>query len=341
MAQARVQIRDVAKHAGVSVGTVSNVLNGRASVAPHLVKQVQESMSSLGFVPNDAARQLSSGASRTLALLVLSNYNAFFNALADAAEDEAERRGHSVILGGSSQKPERENRYLDLFESQRVRGILLSPIDGVTSHVRRLKERGTPVVLLGAEDPEGEFCSVLSDAELGGYLAVRHLVDQGRRNILFVGGPLHQVQGRVDGAARAVAETDGVVMNYLSTDNLTIEEGRRVAGRILALPADERPDGIFAANDLLAIGLLHQLTQESTIQIPRELSIVGHDDIEFSASAVIPLTTIRQPVEQMAAAAVQLCLAEAESGAEHQHEVRGFSPELVVRHTSRATPLFH
>ncbi|GAA1950741.1 LacI family DNA-binding transcriptional regulator [Microbacterium aquimaris] len=337
MARARVHIRDVARAAGVSVGTVSNVLNGRATVKPELVARVHAAMRDLEYVPNSHARQLSSGASKTLGLLVLSNYDSFFNALAEVAEDAAEKAGFSVLLGGSSQRAERESRYLDLFESQRVGGIMLAPIDGVTARMRSIQAGGTPIVLLGVPDAEPDFSVVQSDAEHGGYVAVRHLIEQGRRDILVAGGPIHQVRGRVDGATRAVAESPGVRMDYLSTVTLTIDEGRRVGARILATPPDRRPDAIFAANDLLAIGLMHEITREGAIRIPEDLSLIGHDDIEFAATAQVPLTTVRQPVELMAQAAVDLTVAEIAAGPGVEHARRVYSPELVVRHTSLPT----
>ncbi|WP_234661558.1 LacI family DNA-binding transcriptional regulator [Agromyces marinus] len=316
---------------------MSNVLNGRTSVKPELVARVHAAMRDLDYVPNSHARQLSSGSSRTLGLLVLSGYDSFFNTLAEVAEDAAEKAGFSVLLGGSSQRAERETRYLDLFEEQRVGGIMLAPIGGVTPRVRSIHASGTPIVLLGVADADGDFSTVQSDAEHGGYVAVRHLIEQGRRDILVAGGPIHQVRGRVDGAARAVAETPGVRMDYLSTVTLSIDEGRRVGARVLATPPERRPDAIFAANDRLAIGLMHEITREGGIRIPDDLSLIGHDDIEFAATAQVPLTTVRQPVELIAQAAVELTVAEIAAGPGHEHSRRVYSPELVVRHTSLPT----
>lgn len=328
-----VRIRDVARLAGVSVGTVSNVLNGRATVNESMSRRVNDAIDKLGYVPSDTARQLSTGHSKSLGLLVRSSYNSFFNALADAAEDEADARGYTLLLGGSSQRPDREAKYLDLFEAQRLRGVLIAPISGVTERVQRLRDHGTAVVLLGESGLARGFCSVRADTEMGGYIAARHLVQQGRRNILVVGGPEPVVADRLAGAARATAEA-GVRMSYMATDDLTIEHGRRAASRVLALDPSERPDGIFAVNDFVAIGVQHELAQQG-ISIPADISMVGHDDIEFAASALVPLTSIRQPLPDMASAAVALCLREANEGVDHEHQERKFVPELVERHSSR------
>lgn len=327
-----VRIRDVARLAGVSIGTVSNVLNGRSTVNEDLSRRVNDAIDKLGYVPSDTARQLSTGHSKSLGLLVRSSYNSFFNALADAAEDEAEARGHTLLLGGSSQRPDREAKYLDLFQSQRVRGVLIAPINGVTDRIRRLHDQGMAVVLLGEKGPTDEFCSVQTDTEAGGFLAVQHLAQQGRRDILVVGGPEAVVSDRLAGAARATA-AEGVRMSYMSTDDLSIEHGRRAASRILNLDPADRPDGIFAVNDFVAIGVQHELAQHG-VSIPADISMVGHDDIDFAASALVPLTTIRQPLPEMAAAAVSLCLREADEGVDHEHRAHTFTPELVERHSS-------
>ena len=132
-------IRDVAERAGVSVGTVSNVLNHREKVSPDAVRRVREAIDALGYVRNDAARQLRVGRSSTVGLVVLDVRNPFFTDLARGAESEAARHGLSVILGNSDEDVEREAGYLDLFEEQRVRGILISPYREVGPHLRRLR----------------------------------------------------------------------------------------------------------------------------------------------------------------------------------------------------------
>lgn len=333
----RIHIRDVAQHAGVSVGTVSNVLNSRGTVAHHLVEQVRRSIEELNYVPNDNARRLKSRSTDAIGLLVLSSFNSFFSSLAEAAEDEADAHGLSLLLAASAQKPEREVKYLEVFERQRVGAVLLAPIDGVSAPARAMRERGTSIILLGETPVEHDFCSVSADTELGGYLAGLHLLAQGRRRLLCVGGPRHQVRDRVAGAQRAVAGRANIEIGYLATADLTVAEGERAAQSILERPADERPDGIFALNDLVAIGMLNRLQQTSDLHVPRDISLIGHDDVEFAAMAPVPLTTIRQPVRQIAEAAMELALAEIGDGIVHTHRERSFPPELVIRGTSLAT----
>ena len=139
-------VKDVALQAGVSVGTVSNVLNHPGRVSPDTVKRVQKTIADLGFVRNDAARQLRAGDSRTIALLVFDAANPFFADLARGAEDAATTEGYQVIVANTSESLERELSYLDLFEEQRVRGILISPYGDVEPRLHALKKFGIPSV---------------------------------------------------------------------------------------------------------------------------------------------------------------------------------------------------
>src|SRR5699024_6651178 len=142
-----VGIREVAQHAGVSIGTVSNVLNRPQVVSAKTLERVTASMQELGFVRNNLARQLKMGSGTTVGLVVLSLANPFFADLAEACEVVAEERGYTVVLGSSDQQPERQARYLDLFEEQRVAGMLIAPVAGMTEQMRHLRRRGMPHVL--------------------------------------------------------------------------------------------------------------------------------------------------------------------------------------------------
>lgn len=328
-------IRDVAAHAGVSVGTVSNVINHRPTVTQANLERVHASMAELGFVRNDLARQLRMGGGNTIGLVVLNVANPFFADLAHALEAEAEINDHTIILGSSDQDPAREDRYIDLFEEQRVRGMLIAPLDGITPRLARLRSRGVPVVLFDSTiDPE-LFCSVTLDGTAGGYMATRHLIDTGRRRILFAGGPLSQVAERLAGASQAARESGSAALSLMETDDLTVAEGRAVGDHILGLAAGDRPDAVFAANDLLAVGILQSLILATDLKVPEDIAIIGYDDIDFAASTIVPLSTIRQPRELIAREALRLMEEEADSSSEHVHARHLCTPELVVRESTR------
>ena len=204
---AAASIRDVAARAQVSVGTVSNVLNRESIVSPQTAARVHAAIEELGFVRNDAARQLRAGKSRSIGLAVIDMSNPFFTDLARGAEDLAAEHGMAVLVGNMGSDSERESMYLDLFEEQRVFGVLASPLGDNLERLERLRLRGTPVVLVDRRGEGTEFSSVSVDDVAGGALAINHLLSIGRRRIVFVGGPqtLHQVSDRIQGAQEAIA----------------------------------------------------------------------------------------------------------------------------------------
>jgi LacI family transcriptional regulator len=316
------------------VGTVSNVLNKPDLVSERTLAKVQSVIDELGFVRNDLARQLKMGAGTTLGMIVLNVANPFFAELAHASEAAAEQLGCTIVLGSSDQLPDREDRYIDLFEEQRVRGMLIAPLEGTTARMRRLRQRGMPLVLFDIRENGGDYCSVAMDGDAGGYLATMHLIEQGRRHIAFLGGPLHQVQDRWTGAMRACAETAGVRLTHIDTSDQAIADGRAAGDALAATPAADRPDAVFAANDLLALGLMQSLLRAG-IRLPDDIAIVGYDDIDYAASAIVPLSTIRQPQQELAREAVRLVLDEAANGAAHRHENLRLAPQLVIRESSR------
>lgn len=329
-----VGIREVAAAAGVSVGSVSNVLNKPESVSAGTLDRVLRVMDELGFVRNDLARQLKMGGGTTIGMIVLNVANPFFGDLAHAAEAAAEALGHTVIVGSSDQNVAREEHYADVFEQQRVRGMLIAPVGGYTPRIQRLLDRGVPVVLFDQRAGDDAVCSVAMDGVAGGRVATGHLIGTGRRRIAFLGGPRHQVLDRLRGAQIAVDEAPGVRLQHIETYDLTIPEGRRAGEAIVAMHPDLRPDAVFAANDLLAIGLLQALMVAGDIDVPGDIAIVGYDDIDYASSAMIPLSSVRQPHEAIARESIRLLLDHAEHGRDHVHEHLLLPPRLIVRRSS-------
>lgn len=332
-----VSVKDVAAAAGVSVGTVSNVLNRPDRVSPETVQRVTAAIDELGFVRNDAARQLRAGRSRSIGLVVLDVRNPFFTEVARGAEERAGAHGLSVLLANSDEKQEREATYLDLFEEQRVFGVLVTPVAENLPRLVRMRDRGIPTVLVDRESHDASFASVAVDDVEGGRLAAEHLLAIGRRRIAFVGGPIaiRQVADRLAGAQAAIAARGGE-LEFIGTDALTVDEGRRAGSLILAREASRRPDAIFAANDLLALGILQSLVMTGDVRVPDDVALIGYDDIDFSAAAVIPLSSIRQPAALIGSTAIDLLLElQSEPARPREHIV--FRPELVVRSSTLAT----
>lgn len=328
-----VSVRDVAVRASVSVGTVSNVLNHPKKVSANTVRRVHRAIEELGFVRNDAARQLRAGRSRSIGLIVLDVTNPFFTDLARGAEKRAAEAGLALLLANSDEDVAREHSYLDLFEEQRVFGVLISPVGDDIERLTRLRERGTPTVLVDRQADNSAFSSVAVDDVSGGYLAVDHLASLGRHHIAYVGGPgtIRQVADRLAGARRALSEHPGVTLEVVATNSLTVAEGRAAGEMISLRRLEDRPDAIFAANDLLAMGVLQALMLHGRVRVPEDIALIGYDDISFASAAVVPLSSVRQPSELIGYRAVDLMIREAEAGANFLNEHIEFQPELVVR----------
>ena len=344
MSQPRASIRDVASLARVSVGTVSNVLNHPERVSPATRERVEAAVARLGFVRNESARQLRAGHSGMIGLVVLDAGNPFFTDVAFGAEQVITDAGYSLMLANSGEDPGREERHLDLFERIRAEGVLVSPVDATSGALSSLRERGIPVVLVDRGTDLTSECSVAVDDVAGGRTAVDHLLGLGHRRIAVVGGPdsLRQVVERRAGAQQAVAGyADGngrwARLDVFATSALTIAEGRRVGGELAALDPAGRPTGVFALNDLLALGLLQGLTQAG-LRVPEDVAIVGYDDIAFAAAATIPLSSVRQPREDLGRRAAELLLQEVGSPGGHEHQRVVFTPELVARASTTGRP---
>ena len=335
MRTAATGIKDVAKRAGVSVGTVSNVLNRPDSVSDATRRKVQRAIVELGFIRNEAGRHLRAGRSRTIAYLVLDASNPFFTDVAKGVEEVARDNGVAVFLCNSDSDASREADYLGLLAEQRVRGILVTPVDDDMSQLELFRRR-IPIVLVDRAGG-GNWCSVGVDDVDGGLLAVTHLIEQGHRRIAFIGGPLSTVQvaDRLRGAHAAfqAAGRSPDDLAVLPTDALNFAEGLRAGERLLGLPKARRPTAAFCANDLVALGLLQQMTRTG-VDVPGDLAIVGYDDIRFAGAAAVPLSSVRQPRELLGRTAAELLLAESKDLDGHVHQQVVFHPELVVRTSS-------
>jgi len=326
-------VKDVAAAAGVSLGTVSNVLNRPDRVAVATRERVERAMMELGFVRNESARSLRAGSTRTLAYVMLDAGNPFFTDVSEGIEDGADHAGLSLFLCNSDSRSEREVRHLEHLEEQRVHGILITPVDPEGPHLDRIAGRGMPLVIVDRIRKGDRFCSVAVDDFLGGRIAVEHLIDQGHRRVTFVGGPLSigQVADRYAGA-RAAWKQAGLPEDDLTLTaigSLTIAEGRSAGERLLGIPSARRPTAAFCGNDLVALGLLQHVISAG-VRVPDQLALVGYDDIDFAAASVVPLTSVRQPRQELGRIAADLLLDEA-TNPDHEHRQQLFTPELVAR----------
>ena len=328
-------IRDVAGRAGVSVGTVSNVLNRPETVSETTRQRVLDAIAALGFVRNESARHLRAGRSRTIGLVVLDIANPFFTDVARGVEEVANTEGLAVILCNSDDRPAKETAHLDVLAEHAVEGVLITPTPELSPALGALRDRGVPVVLVDRRAADGNQCSVAVDDVLGGRLAADHLLERGHRRIAFVGGDpeLPQVGERLDGVRQVIGDSDpDRVLTVLSLETLTVAGGREAGAEIIGMPASRRPTAAICANDLLALGLLQEMVRHG-VRVPDDLAIVGYDDIDFAAAAAVPLSSVHKPRFELGRRSAQLLLDEARNP-DHRHEQLLFEPRLVVRESS-------
>lgn len=326
-----VGIRDVAERAGVSLSTVSNVLNRPERVSPELQERVREAVATLGYVPNAAASQLRAGRSHTIGMAVINITNPFFADVVLGAEQGADAAGLSVIVGNTYDSDAKQKGYLGIFERQHLDGVLVAPLGNDRAPLERLIGRGIPVVLVDRVDDLGVISSVSLDDVAGGRLAAEHLIGLGRTHLCFVGGreSLPQMRDRLRGFREAIEDAGGVRLTVIDTVTLNTGLGRSIGESLVALPVEERPDAVFSGNDVAALGLL-QAFVHAGLDVPGDIALIGYDDIEFASAAVVPLTSIRQPAHEMGMRAAELLVARI-GGATTEYESIVFQPELIAR----------
>lgn len=333
----RPSITDVARRAGVSVGTVSNVLNRPDQVAPSTRGRVQATIEELGFVRNASARQLRVGATQTVGVIVLDMANPFFTEIARGIEDRISPDQYTLLLSSSDDDPVREARYLRLHEEHGVHGLIVSPAHTSLDAVLAMRERGVRIVLLDVPRRPVPISCVGVDDVRGARLAVEHLLGLGHRRIGFVNGPdtISQCAARREGAVAALTAAGldpQEALVEVTVPALDLDAGATGMGRLLALPPARRPSATLCANDLAAVGALRTL-RRAGVAVPEEMAVVGYDDIPVASMLAVPLTTVRQPTHTLGWTAADLLLREAAGGGTAPERVV-FQPELVVREST-------
>lgn len=302
--------RDIASAAGVSQATVSNVLNRPDLVTAATTERVRAVMDALGFVVNDSARTLRGGRSRTLGVVTLDLSNPFWGEVTRGIESVATEVGYSVLVGASEERADKELQLLRLYEEHRVGGVLVSSVDSKSPAIRGLFERGTQVILLDEYDDAQRYSSVSFDEVQAAKMVGQHLLDRGHTRIAFLNGPhsapwcLARMQGLRQGVQLSGADPDQIIAE-ITIDTMTAQAAELAVERLLA--AFPRPSAVFCANDMVAIGLLKELSRLG-LRVPADFSVVGFDDSYFAALLSPALTTIRQLPFDMGRKAAELAV---------------------------------
>jgi LacI family transcriptional regulator len=301
-------MRDVAERAGVSVTTVSHVINETRPVSDELRQRVLAAIDELGYQPNVLARSLRRGETHTIGMIVPDSANPFFAELARGIEDTSFAHGYNLILCNSDGDLDKELIYADVLTEKQVDGILFVAAGVSTDHIRALQERRIPVVIVDREIPDVSVDQVLTDNARGGWLATRHLLELGHRCIGCITGPSDVTPSaeRVTGYRQALSE-GGIPVNevLIVKGDFQYGSGYRAARQILA--RDDPPTAIFTCNDLMAVGAISAAVEMGR-QVPVNLSVVGFDDVRLASFANPPLTTIVQPKYEMGVLATTMLL---------------------------------
>jgi DNA-binding LacI/PurR family transcriptional regulator len=301
-------IYDVSREAGVSLGTVSRVLNNSPSVGETTRERVEATIARLGYRPHPGARSLASGSTRSLAVLVPELSNPLFGEIAAAAQEAADAHEHTVLVYGTSGDPDRERRYIESMLEHRVDSLLLVRSSLARDELEVLTESMTIVEIgLGRQFPRSRVVGV--DEVKGARTAVEHLLDLGHTRIALIRG----TDGDSGAADRARGFHDALAARGLRPSDELIatapfgEQGGADAMNAILDRAPEPPTAVFASTDLMALGAMSALMRRGH-RIPDDISLVGYDDIRISEHLPVPLTTVRVPAIDLGREAVRLAI---------------------------------
>lgn len=301
-------IKDVAQRADVSITTVSHTINGTRRVSDGLRERVLKAMRELDYRPNVLARSLRVGQTQTIGLVIPDSSNLFFAEMARAIEDIGYQHGYSVILCNSDGNTEKQRRYIQTLVDKQVDGIIFISSGDSGEDLQYLLDNRIEIVVVDRDVPGVQTDIVLVDNELAGYQATRYLIDLGHRRIALILGPSNLTPSahRADGFRRALLEA-GLAPNpqYEVPGDFQIEGGEKAALRLLSLTP--HPTAVFVCNDMMAIGVI-RATRCLGLRLPEDLSVVGFDDIALARATYPALTTMAQPVSEMARIATGLLL---------------------------------
>ncbi|AET66285.1 transcriptional regulator [Desulfosporosinus orientis DSM 765] len=311
-------IRDVARLAGVSVATVSRVINKMESVNPETAGQVLKAIEQLQYEPNAVARGLAGKRMGIIALILPDILNPFFPALARGVEDVAHKKGLTVILGNSDDVGLKESSYIKALKKKYVDGFIFASNTIREEDVEGLRKERIPIVLLDRGLDTASCAVIRSNNRQGAKLAVRHLIEQGCRSIAHIYGPQDFITARerLLGYEEAAGGLKGYSPSLMIPGNFDIESGRKAVEQLLARHSNL--DGIFAGNDLMAVGALKAL-HERGIRVPEQVKVCGFDGIGLAEITEPELTTIAQPVYEMGGLAARILIEEIESGIRDNH----------------------
>jgi LacI family transcriptional regulator len=305
---------DVARLAGVSVATVSAVVNNKDGVSAEKIRRVKEAMAALDYHPDHVARNLKVGRTHIIGMIVPDITNPFYTEVVSGLETEALRNGYTLILCNSGEDPQREQHYLDMLFSRRVDGVVLACADSSAAYDRLIRRR-FPLVFVDRIPVGYTRAAVTTDNVAATYEATRHLIELGHTRIAIIGGRLLFSNGidRVEGFRKAMQEAHlPVRAEYFCSGDFQIESGYKCGLDLMRLR--EPPTAVLACNNKMTLGLVRALG-ELRVPCPEQVSVLGFDDFEWAANFSPKLTTVAQPMHEMGRQAMNMLMDKIKSSA--------------------------
>ncbi|OPA75202.1 LacI family transcriptional regulator [Paenibacillus selenitireducens] len=326
-------IYDIAREAGVSIATVSKVMNQTGRISDKTRKHVLDIMKKSDYQPSVVASALTKKRTYTLGLLIPDLANPFFAEVARSIEDSAQLLGYNLVISSTDNELSKEERYVNVLRQKRVDGIILATGARSDSIVKQLLKQKLPIAVIAREMPSFVVDTVLVDDFLGGYLATSHLIELGHRRIAVIAEDLGVMSSRerVRGYKQALEESGIAYEDRLVVVSpFHVQGGKETATELLRGPL--KPTAIFACNDLLAIGVV-QAVREQGMSVPQDVSVVGFDNTLLATIIDPSLTTVAQPIQEMGRQIVQLITQEID-GSKPNKQRLVLLPELVIRNST-------
>ena len=327
-------IKDIASEAGVSTATVSHVINKTRFVSDNVRARVLEAIERHNYYPNAHARSLASGNSRILGLVISDIANPFFPELVKSIETAAYEQDYDVVLSNTNYDPERASHYVRRFIERKVAGVALMTSEMDKSLIEELARCEVPVVFLDSGETGLHMSNLRVRYSQGIKQAIRHLVELGHENVAFISGLPHlrSAKRRLEAFMETMREVLPDAKTHIYQGDFKIEGGMRAAAEMLA--ADDLPTAVITANDLMAFGALSEF-RRAGINVPRDVSVVGFDNIAFSSLIEPSLTTVNLPLSELGRRAVEALLTTLANPTQHGIEIE-ISTELFVRNSTAA-----
>ncbi len=329
-------IKDVAKLAGVSTTTVSHVINKTRFVAEDTSKAVWDAVSALNYSPSAVARSLKINTTKSIGMIITTSEAPYFAEIVLAVEDYCYREGYSLFLCNTQNDPEKIQNHLDMLIKKRVDGILVMCSEYTENSLALFNGTNVPMVVMDWGPNDGKSDRIIDHSFDGGYLATRHLIENGHKDIAIIAGNLFKTtaKARFDGFVKAMNEANLLVRpEWICENDFEPEAGYESMNQLLRLA--EKPTAVVCACDTIALGAISAIGEKG-LSVPHDISVIGYDNIHSSRFYSPPLTTVHQSKTRLGTMALQVLLERIQdSDAPHQPKTLEFYPELVIRQSVR------